>query len=342
MSRLIKLIFIVLIFIFQLFNHTDKVIASDTEEKTFMISAYCSPNESDPESYKKLNSSWNPSITASWNKVFKWVAAWPKSYPFGTKIYLDWFWVIEIQDRWCAIVEWWNNHYCKSYKNFKIPEYDRIDIWMWYGDECKKRAIQWWRKIVRWSVVSVNNEISISFSDNWLLKNDKTENIEKVSDKVKILMEYGDLTMTPESSEYEIKKVQELFKKLELYNGKIDWNYETIKYSLISFQKEVWIVDHEDDWWAWYLWDKTKTMLIKYFENNSNRRVNTYSLKQSEIEKLKKISKKVTIYLKQKAKWNKTREIVLKNTFINQINVLHGKTNNEKLKSRLLYLKENI
>ncbi|MDD3646568.1 MAG: hypothetical protein PHH06_04115 [Candidatus Gracilibacteria bacterium] len=177
---------------------------------------------------------------------------------------------------------------------------------------------------------------------NPLVEEDIKPEITEIDEKVKIIMDYGELTLKPESNIEDIKKVQELFTKLELYSGVIDGNYETIKDSLISFQKEVGLVDHEDDWGAGYLGDKTKAMLITYFEDKANRREIAYNLKQSEIEKLKTITRKISIYLKQKAKGNKTKEIVLKNNFIEQIDTLKDKTSNTKLKNRLLYIKENI
>lgn len=420
MSRKLKLVIIALMFAFQYFNFNNIVSAENSTDKYFIVTAYYSPLP-DQKHYTtgsywwdiKLN--WKGHTTASWKPVEVWLLAWPKNYPYGTKIYFDWFWVWVIEDRWGAIVKAWVRWF----------EHDRIDIWMWYGDEWLMRAKKWWRRTIKGSIVNPSSEVTLKLSENvllwyedlevwpesdstavlklqelftklWLYKEeldwdykkieddildfqiknriisdasewwawyfwDKTKlklikkyfpnplikeeskpKIVEIDNKVKIIMDYWDLVLKPESTTQDIQKVQELFTKLELYTWNIDWNYETIKDSLIRFQKEVWLVNHEDDWWAWYMWDKTKTLLIKYFEDKATRKKDIYNLTQTEIEKLKSISRKVVIYLRQKSKGNKTKEIVLKNNFINQINNLQEKTDNKKLKYRLLFLKENI
>lgn len=421
MSRIVKVVITTLIFVISYFNLNNIASAQDGADKYFIVTAYYSPLP-DQKHYTtgsywwdlKLN--WKGHTTASWKPVEVWLLAWPSNYPYGTKIYFDWFWVWVVEDRWWAIVKAWVSWY----------EHDRIDIWMWYGDEGLMRAKKWWKRVLKWEIVNPSSEVTLRFADNvmnwyedlwvvwpessteeiiklqelftrlgyykeeidwsyekikdelltfqkqnkiinsesdwwawyfWdktklalikkccpnpLVEEDIKPEITEIDEKVKIIMDYGELTLKPESNIEDIKKVQELFTKLELYSGVIDGNYETIKDSLISFQKEVWLVDHEDDWWAWYLWDKTKAMLITYFEDKANRREIAYNLKQSEIEKLKTITRKISIYLKQKAKWNKTKEIVLKNNFIEQIDTLKDKTSNTKLKNRLLYIKENI
>ena len=71
--------------------------------------------------------------------------------------------------------------------------------------------------------------------------------------------------ITPESSENKIKKLQNFFVDLWLYNWDIDWKYETIKPYLIRYQIKASLVKDENDWWAWYFWKKTILALKKDF-----------------------------------------------------------------------------
>lgn len=60
-----------------------------------------------------------------------------------------------------------------------------------------------------------------------------------------------------QSSEVKVKKLQEVFSGLWLYNWIIDWNYRSIEGNLLDYQKKAWIIIENDDHWAWYFWDKT-------------------------------------------------------------------------------------
>jgi hypothetical protein len=152
------------ILIFCLFNPLDSYVYAsnnDNEDQCFIVTAYYSPLEWQ----KKYNTwsywwdirlNWDWKHTASWKKVFTWLLAAPRSYEFWTKIYLEWLWVWEVEDRWWAIKsssETW--HEC-----------DRIDVWMWYWDEWLERALKWWIKEVKWRIVANDTEISIDFDES--------------------------------------------------------------------------------------------------------------------------------------------------------------------------------
>ena len=116
-------------------------VYSDNNTGYFVVTAYYSPLP-DQEFYltgnynseKRLN--WEGISWASGKWVFSWMLAAPKNYKFWTKIFLEWLWVWEVSDRWWAIVNAWNRWY-KS---------DRIDVWVWYGDEWLRRALYWGKR----------------------------------------------------------------------------------------------------------------------------------------------------------------------------------------------------
>lgn len=93
----------------------DKINKKRTETITFKLSRYYSvvPNQSryyNGRTYEedfKVNCAGDCLVTADWHQLtdadmYKSVAC-PKDYPLGTKIYLEWVWVVVCHDRWWAI-----------------------------------------------------------------------------------------------------------------------------------------------------------------------------------------------------------------------------------------------
>ena len=115
-----------------------------SSDSYFIVTAYYSPllNQEDymTNSYEwdiRLNGSWI--LGASGKEVFPGMIAAPKKYSFGTKIYIEWLGIWSVEDRWWAIIEAINWG----------PSHDRLDVWMGYGDEGRKRAIIWWARKVK-------------------------------------------------------------------------------------------------------------------------------------------------------------------------------------------------
>lgn len=181
-----------------------------------------------------MNGKWTNG--ASGKEVFEWMLAAPRNYPFGTKIYFEWYGIGEVQDRGGAIVEAGNRWH----------SYDRIDIWMGYGDEGLQRAKIWWQRTIKGKIVIPSSENSLKFSQSEL-------------------GDIGNLKVTPESLEPEVKKLQEIFTKADLYDGEIDGKYTSIEQELIAFQIDSWIVKDKEDWGAGYFWNKTIAALRKKY-----------------------------------------------------------------------------
>lgn len=219
------------------------------EDDYFVVTAYYSPLPNQKyymrgnfENEKILQ--WEWTHWASWKKVFSWMLAWPKNYAFWTKIELEWLWVWVIEDRWQAIVNKWQRWY----------KHDRLDVWMWYWDEWLKRTLAWWKRKVKWKIIEPYSEVTINYKNHpapesaifHLKKKEKTA---------------FDLYLWKSSKNEDVKVLQKLFRDLWLYNWEIDWIYnEQIIKIVYDFQLKNNIVKSENDFWAWYWWEKTKTL----------------------------------------------------------------------------------
>lgn len=122
------------------------------EQKTFITTAYYSPL---PNQEKYYRGSYEADITlngkgiqaSDGTPVFVGMIAAPKGYSFGTKISLDGLGVVSVHDRGGAINEG--------------QGYDRIDIWMGYGDEGLKRTLEWGRREITGTIVSHDTPVSL-------------------------------------------------------------------------------------------------------------------------------------------------------------------------------------
>lgn len=180
------------------------------------------------ESEVKLN--WEWLHMASWKQVYTWAIAAPSSFPFWSKIYIEWYWVWIVEDRWWSVVD-----------NWAVI----IDIRMWAWDEWLNRTRNWGRRFMKWYHVSDWTNSSLILK-SW------------VEDSYKYIK------VEPNSDSEEIKKLQLFFREILFYNWEIDWNYESIKDILIKYQIQKWIVWWYDDESSWYYWPKT----IKSLEND--------------------------------------------------------------------------
>ena len=227
----------------------------DTEKsefKKFIITAYYSPLP-DQSIYLKWN--YEDEVTLNWAGIRwasgKWVysgmLAWPKTYSFWTKIFLSWIWVGTVDDRWWAIVGSGSRGY----------DGDRIDIWMWYGEEWLKRALTWWKRTVYWKIVNENEVQNKSPIDIEKFKIWKVS-LSKVTSIYNVVPE----NIWKNSSIEDLKKAQEIFAKLWFYNWDIDWKYNKLLIDAIAdFQVNNDLLSSSFDKSAGFYWIKTKAKL---------------------------------------------------------------------------------
>ncbi len=254
---MIKKIFAILVSLGILFSLFPKNSFAEKEDY-FIVTAYYSPlaNQEyymmwDYESEKILQ--WNWTNWASWKEVFSGMLAAPAKYSFWTKIYLEWIWVWVVEDRGWAIVR----------KGKRWAKYDRIDIWMWYGDEWLKRALAWGKRTVKWKIVSRNTKTTFNYktriAPDWAVRW-----LKSVREKETIF----DYDIWKDSPKEKIKNLQKFLAKIWVYKWEIDWNYmwETIDI-IFDFQIANSIVSSEKEAWAGYWWTKTRALFKKMYLN---------------------------------------------------------------------------
>ena len=185
----------------------------------------------------EIRLTWGGKHMSSWKEVYSWAIAAPKEFPFGSQIYIEWFWIWIVEDRWWAI---------QTDDSWVVD----IDVWMWTWDEWYSKCANWWRKKLKWYLLESTWSIEV-----WNMLD--ISNISNVN--------YSDIYMTPESWEYTVKVVQKLFKDLYFYDWEIDWKYDKIKNILIRYQIQKWIVSWFEDEEAWYFGKKTIKSLEEEF-----------------------------------------------------------------------------
>jgi len=122
--------------------------------KVFKISAYYSPL---PCQSRYATGAYETDIRlngrgtngADGTQVYAGMIAAPKSYAFGTKMYIPGIGMTTVHDRGGAIVE------AENYAG----NYDRLDVWMGYGDKGLTRALAWGKRDVSVSVYGVDYSI---------------------------------------------------------------------------------------------------------------------------------------------------------------------------------------
>lgn len=289
-----KLLFILTFLLFPFFSNN---VHADENEHFFVVTAYYSPlpdqehysynvytkKERTYEEEKRLQ--WEWIRWASWKKVFSWMLAAPKNYKFWTKIYLDWLWIWEVADRWGAIVSKWVRWY----------SYDRIDIWMWYGDEWLKRASYWGKRTIKWSFVDKNSVVNLDYnvipSPDWVIKSIANNVIEKPRE-----INIFDKKLTTVD---EFKKLQEILNELSFYDWDINWDYKSIIDSVYNFQLSKNIVKSVSSPWAWSYWPLTRKALkneySSFLDKKEEERLELVRLEEErkkEEERLKELAAK--------------------------------------------------
>lgn len=122
--------------------------------ENFIISAYYSPL---PCQERYATGSYEADIRlngrgtngADGTEVYPGMIAAPKSYAFGTKMYIPGIGMVAVHDRGGAIVE----------AGVRNHAHDRLDVWMGYGDKGLRRALQWGKRTIAVTVYGVNDSL---------------------------------------------------------------------------------------------------------------------------------------------------------------------------------------
>lgn len=292
-------------------------------ERYFYVTAYYSPLPGQSRYTTgtywgdvRLNGEWKHTASGKW--VFAWLLAAPRNYDFGTKIELEWIWVGSVEDRWGAIVN----------AGERGHDYDRIDIWMWYGDEWLARALKWGKRKVKWKIVSDERVISVKFNQSPVAA-------------------YSNLYVTPESHWVNVKKLQQLFTDLDLYDEDIDWKYISIEDELIDFQMQHKIISSKYDDQAWYFWKRTIAALEAIHGTGNDIfeepvkvvYQKEYVLTRKQKQDIVLVKNKIEDIFEKKFSWNKVKIKNAKSQLQAKLDKIIKKSKNKKDKAVLTYLK---
>jgi Putative peptidoglycan binding domain len=214
-------------------------------EKTFIVTAYYSPLpgqsfylKGNLEAEKRLNG--NGTNGASGAPVFAGMIAAPKSYDFGTQIFFPGLGLGRVEDRGGAIVDAWG----------RGEAHDRIDIWMGQGEPGMRRAMLWWRREIKGTIVSNGSDLNridfrdidtgrINLADFPTPK--KVSRITTVTDlPAEALSAFADLGYTPDTT-----SVVAMLKEFQLDHG---------------------VITSQDETWAWVFGPKTRATLKSEYE----------------------------------------------------------------------------
>jgi 3D (Asp-Asp-Asp) domain-containing protein len=188
------------------------------------------------------------------------------------------------------------------------------------------------------------------------------------SEKYKLILEYGELVVTPESDWVEVSRLQELMQELWEYSWEIDGQYASIEKALIDMQIKIWLLESSDDWGAGYFWNKTKSALWEYYEIQNDAIIESQSqeviiekepqvvtisweddesiedpfsiLSPEEKEHLETAYQNLLIYLNEQESLWKTHKDRQLEKFGALIEKYLLKTSNEILRAKLLYFRE--
>jgi len=251
--------------------------------KTFTISAYYSPL---PCQSRYVTGSYESDIYlngsgvngADGTAVYAGMIAAPGSYTFGTKMYIPGIGITAVHDRGGAILA----------SNGEDGVYDRLDIWMGYGDTGLQRALNWGKRTLDVTVYGINDALMENVSLDGYTDTEEVPNDCVVEEYVPV----GETIETPESIEIpetietpetieetiyedsldvnlslgdegqEILALQTELNKLNFYKGELHGIYDDVtEHAVFKFQQSQYLVGDEDSLGAGIFGSKTRDRL---------------------------------------------------------------------------------
>lgn len=220
--------------------------------QTFVISAYYSPLEGQR---KYVTGSYASDIRlngggvhgADGSVVYPGMVAAPKNYPFGTKMNIPGVGVVAVHDRGGAIVN----------AGQRSQAFDRIDVWMGYGDAGLQRALHWGRRTVEATVYGVDASIQENVTLQGYSEAEKVVQTLTGEDPQTFV---EDLTVNDKNAS--VKKLQQSLKKLKYYSGNESGEYDdATRAAVVKFQIDVGVIDTENDFGSGYFGPETRKKL---------------------------------------------------------------------------------
>lgn len=259
MKKIISSIIVVL----QLFILFPSVSANSEVKKMIMVSAYYSPL---PNQSFYMRGSYEGDIRlngrgtngADGTEVYIGMIAAPSSYSFGTMVNIPGLGVGTVHDRGGAI---------KS-RN----AYDRIDVWMGYGEAGLSRALNWGKRLVEGDVYINNSGFNETLNFNHISSTLPQSTLNRLSAKTLINPSVFVKNINKVSSKKSIKELQDALQLFGYFHGNVDGIYtdETRK-AVLNFQLNEGVIFSVDDLGAGNFGPKTQQALKTKLENFNSR-----------------------------------------------------------------------
>lgn len=229
----------------------------------FDITAYYSPQ---PNQQYYVTGSYASDIAlngsgirgADGTPVYPGMVAAPKIYAFGTKMYIKGIGTVAVHDRGGAIV-----------KAGSGLQYDRLDIWMGYGDTGLQRALGWGRRVIEVTIYGVDPSIKeeVSFAGVVSAEVPVKKNVKP--------------PMFPEDVWYlshgaEVVKLQKTLESLGYFSGAVNGFYgEETKAAVYTFQKDHNLFTSDDELGAGHTGPATRLNLENAFTERKKSKLPT-------------------------------------------------------------------
>ena len=235
------------------------------KKQMIMVSAYYSPL---PNQRFYMRGSYAGDIRlngrgtngADGTEVYTGLLAAPRTYPFGTRIKIPGLGVGEVHDRGGAII---------ARKN-----YDRIDVWMGYGEVGLSRALNWGMRLVEGEVYYKSHQVQSGLSFSHISSTLPESVIQRLMRRR--VTDVGQLQdpkvfnkpITKASSKIKIEELQEALISLGYYYGPITSKYDQkTTEAVLLFQLAEDVIPYKNATGAGYFGPRTRATLKKKLES---------------------------------------------------------------------------
>jgi peptidoglycan hydrolase-like protein with peptidoglycan-binding domain/3D (Asp-Asp-Asp) domain-containing protein len=228
------------------------------QERTFTITAYYSPIAGQ-ERYirgslaadKRLNG--NGTNGADGTPVFPGMIAAPRTIPFGTKMSIPGIGLVSVHDRGGAIVP----------AGQRGHSFDRLDVWMGYGDEGLNRALNWGKRTVKVVVYGIDESVEENIDLSGISSKGKsTSSSPSPSSSGQSIPVVKQASFGYGDSSEEIKEIKIKLASLKYFDGQINEDFDQDLYeAMVVFQIQKGVVKNSNEFGAGYFGPQTRKTL---------------------------------------------------------------------------------
>lgn len=233
------------------------------EKRMIMVSAYYSPI---PGQRFYMRGSYAGDIRlngrgtngADGTEVYTGLLAAPRTYPFGTRIVIPGLGVGEVHDRGGAI---------RAYNN-----YDRIDVWMGYGEEGLSRALNWGMRLVEGEIYWKAYQVEPGLSFGWVSSQLPKSTLNRLMGRTVPNPKTFTKAITVNSKKNDVKELQEALKLFGYYHGPITGTIgDQTRQAILAFQLSEGVILHKKSAGAGRFGPRTQKALTAKLENFNSK-----------------------------------------------------------------------